>query len=349
MLKTIEWRDGRVRFLDQTRLPVDESYVETTDYRVIADAIRSLKIRGAPLIGIAAAYGVALAAQYPLSPGPGTAGIESAIAHLASTRPTAVNLFRALDRMRDLLAAPARLVASPDLAHQALAEARAIHDEDAEMCRAIGERGQVLIPDRAVIVTHCNAGALATGGIGTALGIILSAAAAGKHIRVYAGETRPLFQGARLTAWELQKAGIDVTVVTDGTVPWLMSRERIDAVIIGADRIAANGDVANKIGSYGLARAAWDHGVPFYVAAPVTTIDASIATGEEIPIEERSASDVAEWSGIRIAPAGVGVWAPAFDVTPARYVSAIITDAGVHRPPYGFTGPAGNPARGGTA
>ncbi len=334
-MKTIEWRDGKVRFLDQTRLPGDESYVETADYRVVADAIRSLKIRGAPLIGIAAAYGVALAARYPLSPG--TAGLDAAVAHLASTRPTAVNLFWALGRMRGALGGSAD---APDIAHRALEEARAIHDEDARMCRAIGDHGQVLIPDDAVVVTHCNAGALATGGIGTALGVIVSAAAAGKKVRVFAGETRPLFQGARLTAWELKQAGIDVTVVTDGTVPWLMSRQRIDAVLIGADRIAANGDVANKIGSYGLARAASDHGIPFYVAAPVTTIDVSIATGAGITIEERAASDVAEWGGTRIVPAGVGVWAPAFDVTPARYVTAIITETGVHRPPYGFAAPA---------
>jgi methylthioribose-1-phosphate isomerase len=187
-----------------------------------------------------------------------------------------------------------------------------------------------------VIVTHCNAGALATGGIGTALGVIVSAAAAGKKIRVFAGETRPLFQGSRLTAWELGKAGIDVTILTDSSVPYLMATSGVDAVIIGADRIAANGDVANKIGSYGLARAAADHGVPFYVAAPRTTIDGATATGAGIPIEERSASDVAEWGGGRIAARGTKVWAPAFDVTPARFVTAIITEAGVHRPPYAF-------------
>ncbi len=341
-MKTIEWRDGKVRFLDQTRLPGDETCIETSDYRVVADAIRSLKIRGAPLIGIAAAYGVALAARYPQTVAPVNDHLAAAMEQLAGTRPTAVNLFWALDRMRGVLR---RHAGAADLAQRALAEARAIHAEDERMCRAIGSHGQGLIPDPAVIVTHCNAGALATGGIGTALGVIVSAAAAGKKIRVYAGETRPLFQGARLTAWELKKAGIDVTVVTDSTVPWLMSRSRIDAVIIGADRIAANGDVANKIGSYGLARAAADHGVPFYVAAPVTTIDASIATGEDIPIEERSASDVAEWAGTRIVPLGVGVWAPAFDVTPARYVTAIVTESGVHRPPYGFTSSPGSPVR----
>ena len=210
------------------------------------------------------------------------------------------------------------------------------------MCNAIGRHGQTLLPDPALVVTHCNAGALATGGIGTALGVITSAAASGKRVRVFAGETRPLFQGARLTAWELQRAGVDVTVVTDATLPWLMSRERIDAVIVGADRIAANGDVANKIGTYALARAAADHGAPFYVAAPTTTIDPSIASGAGIPIEERSESEVAEWAGARITPPGVRVWAPAFDVTPAIYVTAFITESGVHRPPYAFGSRAGS-------
>jgi methylthioribose-1-phosphate isomerase len=232
----------------------------------------------------------------------------------------------------------ARAVAGPaqGRADRALAEALAIHREDGETCAAIGKHGAALIPDPAVVVTHCNAGALATGGIGTALGVLVSAAAAGKRLRVFAGETRPLFQGSRLTAWELSRAGIDVTVVTDASIPWLMSRSGIDAVIIGADRIAANGDVANKIGSYGLARAAADHGLPFYVAAPATTIDGSMASGAEIPIEERPAAEVTEWAGAAIAPRGVPAWTPAFDVTPARYVTAIITEAGVHRPPYRF-------------
>jgi methylthioribose-1-phosphate isomerase len=228
------------------------------------------------------------------------------------------------------------LPAGPAAADALLAEARAIHAEDAEMCAAIGRHGAALIPDPAVILTHCNAGALATGGIGTALGVIVTAAAAGKKVRVFADETRPLFQGSRLTAWELAKAGIEVTVITDGSAPWLMARTRVDAVIVGADRIAANGDTANKIGSYGLARAADAHGVPFYVAAPRTTIDPSTPDGGGIPIEERAAADVAEWEGKRIAAAGAKVWAPAFDVTPARFVTAIVTEAGVHRPPYAF-------------
>jgi methylthioribose-1-phosphate isomerase len=328
-MKTIEWRNERVRFLDQTLLPGEETYVETADFRVVADAIRSLKVRGAPLIGIAAAYAVALAVRH-------SGNAEEAIRELASTRPTAVNLFAALRRMEGVVR---RHAGSPDLPERALAGARAIHAEDERMCREIGANGEPLVPDGATIVTHCNAGALATGGIGTALGVIVSAAAAGKKVRVYAGETRPLFQGARLTAWELSKAGIDVTVVTDGTIPWLMARSHVDLVIIGADRIAANGDVANKIGSYALARAAADHAVPFYVAAPVTTIDPSIAGGEGIPIEERPASDVAVLEGRAITPAGVRVWAPAFDVTPARYVTAIITETGVHTPPYAFTAP----------
>jgi len=335
-MKTIEWRDGSVRFLDQTLLPGSESYVETADYRVVAGAIRTLAIRGAPLIGIAAAYAVALAAR---------AGepLDAAIGHLAATRPTAVNLFAALERMRRAAADP-----GPGAAERLLGEARAIHAEDVEMCAAIGRHGAALLPDPAVVVTHCNAGALATGGIGTALGVIVTAAAAGKRLRVFAGETRPLFQGSRLTAWELAKAGIDVTVLTDGSVAYLMSTTRVDAVVIGADRIAANGDVANKIGSYGLARAAADHGVPFYVAAPRTTIDPATATGAGIPIEERAASDVAEWHGGRIAAGGAKIWAPAFDVTPARFVTAIVTEAGVHRPPYRFdAAAAGTPGQGG--
>lgn len=332
-MTTIEWRDGSVRFLDQTLLPGEESYVTTSDYRVVAGAIRALAIRGAPLIGIAAAYAVVLAAREG-------AGVGEAVAHLAATRPTAVNLFSALERMGR---AARSIPAGPGSADALLGEALAIHREDAEMCASIGRHGAALIPDPAVIVTHCNAGALATGGIGTALGVIVTAAAAGKKIRVFAGETRPLFQGARLTAWELGKAGVDVTLLTDGSVPYLMSRMRVDAVVIGADRIAANGDVANKIGSYGLARAADDHGVPFYVAAPRTTVDPATATGTGIPIEERASSDVAEWGGKRIAAPGAKVWAPAFDVTPARFVTAIITEAGVHRPPYAF-GPAAGPA-----
>jgi methylthioribose-1-phosphate isomerase len=336
-MKTIEWRDGSVRFLDQTLLPGEETYVETADYRVVAGAIRALAIRGAPLIGIAAAYGVVLAVREGVS-------FDAAADLLAATRPTAVNLFSALERMRR---AEQASPSGPGAADRLLGEARAIHAEDERMCAAIGRHGAALLPDPAVVVTHCNAGALATGGIGTALGVIVTAAAAGKKIRVYAGETRPLFQGARLTAWELDRAGIDVTVLTDGSVPYLMSRTRVDAVVIGADRIAANGDVANKIGSYGLARAAAEHGVPFYVAAPGTTVDPSTPTGAGIPIEERAPSDVAEWEGKRIAAPGVKIWAPAFDVTPAQFVTAIITETGVHLPPYRFGPPEGVAGAGG--
>lgn len=330
-MKTIEWRDGSVRFLDQTLLPGEEATVRTDDYRVVADAIRTLRIRGAPLIGIAAAYAVALAAR-------AGADVEAAIAHLAATRPTAVNLFSALGRMERA----ARAAAGRDAAERLLQEALAIHAEDEEMCLAIGRNGAALIPDPATVVTHCNAGALATGGIGTALGVIVTAARTGR-VKVFAGETRPLFQGSRLTAWELGKAGVPVTVVTDAAVPWLMTREGVDAVIIGADRIAANGDTANKIGSYALARAASDHGVPFYVAAPSTTIDPGTATGAGIPIEERDPSDVAEWGGKRIAAPAAVIWSPAFDVTPARFISAIVTETGVFRPPYDFsrTAPGG--------
>jgi methylthioribose-1-phosphate isomerase len=332
---TIEWRDDGVRFLDQTLLPSEENYVQTDDYRVIADAIIHLRLRGAPLIGIAAAYGVALAARHSGQKEESAVkrAVTGAIDTLRATRPTAVNLFEALSRMERLLV---RGPGGPDLPDRLLAEARSIHTEDEKMCLEIGANGADLIPDRATVITHCNAGALATGGIGTALGVIVTAVARGRRVNVYADETRPLFQGARLTAWELTRAGIPVTVITDSTAPSLMRGEKIDAVIIGADRISRNGDVANKIGSYGLALAASAHAIPFYVAAPSTTVDPGSSTGADIPIEERERTEISEFAGRMLVPSGAGTRAPAFDVTPARFVSAIITDRGVHRPPYDF-------------
>jgi len=340
-VNAIEWRGGKVRFLDQTRLPEKEITVETADVNVVAEAIRTLRIRGAPLIGIAAAYGVVLAALAGEEGGGTPAAARSrageAVAMLARTRPTAVNLFAALDRMKLAIEASGR---GESLSGRLLETARALHDEDAAMCSSIGRLGAALLPPGATVITHCNAGALATGGIGTALGVITTAASLTGVRKVYAGETRPLFQGARLTAWELARAGIDVTVLTDSSMPWLMATRPVDAVVIGADRIAANGDVANKIGSYAIARSASDHGIPFYVAAPTTTIDPSIPGGDGIPIEERGGEELAFSGGKRIVPEGASLWTPAFDVTPHAYITAIVTEAGVHRPPYRF-GPAG--------
>ena len=334
-MKSIEWSNGSVRFIDQTRLPLEEVYIQTDDYAVIADAIRTLKIRGAPLIGVAAAYGVALAAlkfnysDLQLL----KQNVHRAIDELASTRPTAVNLFWSLERMKAII----------DSAHSAeegiqslISEAVAIHREDEEMCRKIGEHGSALIPDNASILTHCNTGALATGGEGTAQSVITTAHRQGKSIKVYVDETRPLLQGARLTTWELKKADIDVTLITDGMGAFLMQQKKVDLVIVGADRIAANGDIANKIGTYNLAVSAHHHNIPFYVAAPGTTIDSSISSGEHIIIEERNATEVTETFGKRIAPDNIKVYSPAFDITPATLITSIITERGVFRPPFHF-------------
>ena len=305
---------------------------------MIADAIRTLKVRGAPAIGIAAAYGVALSAlqntseDFPAF----RSRVQGVGDMLASTRPTAVNLFWALRRMRRVLDA----CRSNDEARRALAaEAVAIHAEDAAMCGRIGEFGAELIPYGAGILTHCNTGALATGGEGTAQSVITHAHRQGKRVRVYADETRPLLQGARLTAWELQKAGVDVTVITDSMAAVVMRKKLVDVVIVGSDRIARNGDAANKIGTYGLAVLARHHGIPFFVAAPATTIDRSVSTGAEIPIEDRPDAEITEPFGVRIVPLGVPVFSPSFDVTPAELITAIVTDKGVYRPPYDMSGP----------
>ncbi len=333
--KSIEWLGSTIRFIDQTRLPLEETTIETDDYRVVAEAIRSLRIRGAPAIGIAAAYGVALAAAGSNASAISALSrdVEDASDELASTRPTAVNLFAALKRMRNVMEKAASAAQARSLLE---AEAIAIHREDAEKCRRIGEHGAALVPDPAVILTHCNTGALATGGSGTAQSVITTAARMGKRIRVYAGETRPALQGARLTAWELKRAGIDVTLMTDSTAAAAMRLQHVDLVVVGADRIAANGDTANKIGTYALAVAARHHGIPFYVAAPMTTIDPETASGDQIPIEERSGEEVVQLSGQRIAPSGIRAYAPAFDVTGAGLITAIITEGGVHRPPFDF-------------
>jgi len=329
--------DGTVRYLDQTRLPAAEIHVTTADWREIARAIRTLAIRGAPAIGVAAAMGVALAARAARAQAPAAAdrAIASAIEGLGATRPTAVNLFWALARMRDAHArARAVGLAGDDLARVLAAEAAAIHAEDLAQSRAIGEHGAALVPDEAQILTHCNAGGLATGGLGTALAVIYAAHAQGKAVRVLVDETRPLLQGARLTAWELDRAGISVTLITDSMAGSAMARLGVDLVVVGADRIGQNGDVANKIGTYPVAVLAARHRVPFYVAAPSTTIDPELRRGADILIEERAAEEVTALAGAKIAPAGIRVWNPAFDVTPGELVTAIVTERGVVRPPY---------------
>jgi methylthioribose-1-phosphate isomerase len=333
-VKAIEWVNGRVRLLDQTRLPQQEVYLELDDYQQMAAAIREMRVRGAPLIGIAAAYGMALGAGHIE-----TSSMEDFLARLrpiaealAATRPTAVNLSWALERMTLI----AEKAGDPAAAREALvAEALRIHQENADADRRLGQYGAQLIPGGSAVLTHCNTGSLATGGYGTALGVIRTAWEQGKLSRVYAGETRPLLQGARLTAWELARDGIPVTLIADGAAGFLMQRrDAIACVIVGADRIAANGDVANKIGTYSLAILAKEHSIPFYVAAPTSTIALTTASGGQIPIEERAAEEVTAFAGVTVAPTGIEALNPAFDVTPHRYVSAIISERGVVREPY---------------
>jgi len=333
-VKAIEWANGRVRLLDQTRLPHQEVYLELDDHRQMAAAIREMRVRGAPLIGIAAAYGMALGARHIEASNMSDflARLRPIAEALVATRPTAVNLSWALKRMT--LAAEA--AADPQAAREALvAEALRIHQESADADRRLGQHGAQLIPTGSAVLTHCNTGSLATGGYGTALGVIRTAWEQGKLSHVYASETRPLLQGARLTAWELARDGIPATLIADGAAGFLMRhRDAVACVIVGADRIAANGDVANKIGTYTLAVLAKEHAIPFYVAAPTSTIDLTTASGDQIPIEERSAEEVTTFADVAVAPAGIDALNPAFDVTPHRYVSAIVTERGVVRDPY---------------
>ena len=321
MVETIQWTDAGVVMIDQTRLPREQVFVTCRTYGEVADAIKTMVIRGAPAIGVAAAMGVALGAR-------DGADFETVCATLAATRPTAVNLFWAIERMRRVHAA------SKGDAATLIREAQQIRLEDIAICEAIGRNGAPLVPGGKTVLTHCNAGALATAGYGTALGVIRSAVAAGKKIEVLADETRPFLQGARLTAWELQHDGIPVKLITDNMAGHFLHSGRIGCVVVGADRIAANGDVANKIGTYSLAVLARENGVPFYVAAPVSTLDLKTASGAEIPIEQRAASEVTHVFGVPVAPENIGVENPAFDVTPAKYVSAIVTERGVARAPY---------------
>ena len=331
---TLRWRDGALEMLDQRALPDQQIYLRYVDAQGVAAAIRDMVVRGAPAIGCAAAYGMALEAGHnaraPRSQF--DTAMSAAVCVLQASRPTAVNLFWALARMRRRLDA-ARAVLPLAAAAALLDEAHEISSEDVRLNRAMGVHGAELLPNRATVLTHCNAGALATAGHGTALGVIRSAIEAGKHIEVYVDETRPFLQGARLTAWELKQDGIPVTLVADSAAGFLMSRGKIDAVIVGADRVAANGDVANKIGTYSVAVLARRHDIPFYVACPLSTIDITTKTGIDIPIEERSANEVLGYREVRWAPEGIRVENPVFDVTPAELVSALITERGVTREP----------------
>jgi len=332
-IETLRWRGDRLELIDQRALPQRLGYVSCATAAEVAAAIREMIVRGAPAIGCAAAYGIALEAARPTfaSIDEFYRAVETAFGELAASRPTAVNLFWALDRMRRVFDAARGL--SPDLVAAKLAEeARAIHREDLEVNRAIGRNGAALVADGARIMTHCNAGALATAGHGTALGVVRSARDEGKRVSVVATETRPYLQGARLTAWEMMQEGIPVTLVTDSMAGHLMQRGAIDMVVVGADRIAANGDVANKIGTYTLAVLASRHRIPFFVAAPLSTIDPKIAEGSAIPIEERGAAEVTGFRGERWAPEGVAVTNPAFDVTPAELVTGLVTERGVVSP-----------------
>ncbi len=333
MVETIEWTTRGVVMIDQTRLPRVTEFVTCQTYLEVADAIKTMVIRGAPAIGVAAAMGVALgvnhAAEATLD-----SEFETICATLAATRPTAVNLFWAIDRMKRLYAS---LQGQPIAAIRAalVEEAQLVYRDDIAINRAIGANGEPLVPDGKTVLTHCNAGALATAGYGTALGVIRAAVEAGKRIDVFADETRPFLQGARLTVWELQQDNIPVKLITDNMAGHFLKSGRIGCVVVGADRIASNGDVANKIGTYSVAVLAKENGVPFYVAAPISTLDLTLASGDQIPIEQRPASEVTEVFGTPVAPENTQVENPAFDVTPSKYVTAIITERGVARAPYG--------------
>ncbi len=329
MIETIQWTDAGVVMIDQTSLPRQERYVTCTTYQQVADAIRQMIIRGAPAIGVAAAMGIALGMREAESAGE----FEKICETLAATRPTAVNLFWAIDRMRRVYAG---MHGQPleEVRARLIDEARQIRLEDIAINECIGRNGAPLVPDGKTVLTHCNAGALATAGYGTALGVIRAAVASGKKVDVFADETRPFLQGARLTVWELQHDQIPATLITDNMAGHFLHSGRIGCVIVGADRIAANGDVANKIGTYSLAVLAKENHVPFYVAAPISTLDLKLASGEQIPIEQRAAHEVTHVHGVPIAPEGTQVANPAFDVTPNRYVTAIVTERGIARAPY---------------
>lgn len=337
MLPTIAWDLDDIVMIDQRKLPAQEIYVRCRTAKDVAKAVTTMVIRGAPAIGVAAAMGIAAGMKRSKATGTRQFTVEfnQTCDLLAATRPTAVNLFWAIARMKQAFGVGALGGESPaELADRLRREADAIHDEDVSSCRAIGDAGAGVVPQGARILTHCNAGALATAGYGTALGVIRSAAAQGKVAQVFADETRPFLQGARLTAWELTREGIPTTVITDSMAGLLLRDHRVDLVIVGADRIAANGDVANKVGTYTLAMMAHAHGVPVYVAAPRSTIDLSTPDGAGIPIEERSAKEITHVGGAQVVPDGASVWNPAFDVTPHRLIAGIVTERGIARAPY---------------
>jgi methylthioribose-1-phosphate isomerase len=340
MLPTIDWHGDEIVMVDQRKLPSSEVYVRCRTANEVARAIKTMVIRGAPAIGVAAAMGVAL--EMGRSKQTGTrqfaTEFQKTCELLATTRPTAVNLFWAIERMKRSFSEGALAGESVEqLKARLKQEAQRVHDEDVASCRAIGRHGATLVPSEARVLTHCNAGALATAGYGTALGVIRGALEAGKRVSVLADETRPFLQGSRLTAWELVKDGIDTTVITDGMAGAMMRDEQVDLVVVGADRIAANGDTANKIGTYTVAVLAKEHGIPFYVAAPWSTVDLSTADGSHIPIEERNAREVTHVGSSQLAPEGARIRNPAFDVTPHRYITAIITDRGIFHPPFAKT------------
>jgi methylthioribose-1-phosphate isomerase len=333
--KTLEWKKGMLYLLDQTRLPLKESYAQCSTYQQVARAIKDMIVRGAPAIGVAAAFGMALGARQFKGQSllVFLKHMDQVAQTLISTRPTAINLLWAVERMKHLVEKnPGRGI--PRIQRDLEKEARRILEEDLEANREMGRQGQILIPDGSSILTHCNAGALATAGYGTALGVIRAAREAGKKIHVFMDETRPFLQGARLTAWELMKDRVPCTLITDNMAGWLMAQGKIQLAIVGADRIAANGDVANKIGTYSVALLCFAHQIPFYVAAPLSTVDLSTKTGKDIPIEQRAITEVTCFQGRRLAPECVKVFNPAFDVTPHKYVKAIITEKGIVQTPY---------------
>jgi methylthioribose-1-phosphate isomerase len=337
MLPTIAREADVVVMIDQRKLPAEEIYVRCTTAAEVARAIKTMVIRGAPAIGVAAAYGIALGMRKSAATGTQKFAAEfyKICELMAGTRPTAVNLFWAIDRMKRSFAEGANAGESVDQIKDRLdREAEAIHDEDVASCRALGAFGAAVVPDQARILTHCNAGALATAGYGTALGVVRGAVEAGKRVAVFADETRPFLQGARLTAWELIRDGIETTVITDNMAGSLMRKGGVNFVVVGADRIAANGDTANKIGTYTVAVLAREHGIPFYVAAPLSTVDLKTPDGSQIPIEERQAKEVTHIKGVQLAPDGALIWNPAFDVTPHQFIAGIITERGICRPPY---------------
>jgi len=335
MIQTLEWTDQGVRFIDQTKLPTEEAYVVCTTQEQVADVIRNMVVRGAPAIGVAAAMGIALGVKNSKAETVADLkrDLDQICDNMGSTRPTAVNLFWAIRRMQETFER-ARVRPIAQIKQELIEESKRMHAEDIAANQAMGRHGATLMPSEGGVLTHCNAGALATAGYGTALGVIRAAVEQGKKIHVYADETRPFLQGSRLTAWELMKDGVPTTVISDNLAGAMMKQDKIDAIVVGADRVAANGDVANKIGTYTVAVLAREHSIPFYVAAPISTIDFACPDGSKIPIEQRNAREVTHIAGQQMTPDGVSIENPAFDVTPAKYVTAIITERGIARAPY---------------